>query len=205
MLTRSKAAGTSATVGLLAVLAASPGAGQSIFDDRGSVFSFGGVGFPSVVDTFAVMHVLRYPTPSLGVTMQYSTPLDRTARIDVYVYTGEATPGLGRDERLRGEFDLAVRGMVEYARQNPRAFRIVEQEERSVTVDDATGESHDGWQLEASVVERGVEQTSFLYLFSRGDYFLKYRISFATSLESTMRTRADAFLEETLADVSVDQ
>jgi hypothetical protein len=177
--------------------------GQGVFDDRGSRFSFGHVEFPSVIDTFAVMQTIRYPDPSLGVALQYRTPLDRTARLDLYVYPVRAAPDTNVVRVVKAEFDLAWRQIMEYAARNPQAFEVVREEHERVTIVDASGVSREGWQAEAEVTERGVEQTSFLYIFVKGDSYLKYRIAYAAALDSIMRPRVAAFVSQTLDLVSV--
>lgn len=177
---------------------------QSVFTDRASAFLFDGVAFPSVVDTFAVMQTVRYPDRSLGVAIQYLTPLDRSARLDLYVYPVRSAPG-AEDEVLRAEFDLALRGIAEYATQNPRSFQVISQLQDSVSIMDTAGQWRSGWRAESAARERGIEQTSFLYVFIKDGSYFKYRISYASAIESTMRPRVERFVATTLAEVSTQR
>lgn len=190
---------------ILGSLTPAPVVGQNVFSAKGEAFSFGGVSFPSVVDTFAVMRTSRYPDPRLGIVLHYLTPLHRTARLDIYVYPLQPRDSVEEDEVLRGEFDVALRDMERYASQNPERFEIISETHDSIALTDGDGRLRNGWSAEAAVRERGIQQVSFLYLFIKEGAFFKYRISYASTVDQSIRPRVVSFLSTTLAEVSVRQ
>ena len=190
-------------VALLCLSFAAPQAlpGQGIFESRGQFYSFSGVQFPSVVDTFAVLQAVRYPQVELGVSLQYSSPADPTARFSVYVYPVQIAAS---DEDVpRAEFERALEDIRQYAVQNPQRFQFSLQQVDSVAVMDSSGRAHKGWRATADTEEGGRSERSFLYVFVKEDSYLKYRLTYSMANADVMRQRADTFVRETLDGISL--
>jgi len=182
-----------------ALLAPLQARAQNIFSEGGEEFSFAGVTFPSVVDSFAVLRVTRYPQRELGVVLHYSSPLDRSLRFDLYVYPvnpGDST-ALG-NERAEVEFERSLMGLTGYAEQNPSRLQVLVDERGPVTVITASGQALEGHRASAGATEAGVAHRSLLYVFKMGTFYLKYRLSYAAAIEERIHPRVDAFLAESL-------
>lgn len=174
-------------------LAAAPLPAQGIFADRGQ-FSFGGVAFPAVADTFVVLDTRRWPDPALGVQLHYASPLDPSARLDIYVYPADG-------EGAEAEFREAVEEIIQYTEKNREGVTVTIDTTFAVTVADAGGGEHAGWHAAARLERRGVERPSVLYLFEKEGLFLKYRITHAREHRVRLEPHVRAFIAGTLAQI----
>lgn len=186
------------TAVLLCLIIASPSraVAQGHFADRKAQFTFSGVNFPSVVDTFAVLQVTRFPQPALGVVLRYSTPVDRVARFDLYVYPAP-------DDQARPEFDRALESMNTVAEQSRQNLQLSSEAITSVTITDSSGRSYIGWRAERTAGEGGASVRSLLYVFVKEESYFKYWLSYSAAADAEMRSRADAFVHATFDRVTV--
>jgi hypothetical protein len=176
-------------------------AGQSLFDDRDATFSFGGVHFPAVVDTFAVLHTTRFTRLDLGVMLRYGSPIHPVVRFDLYVYPAPDTVDV--DDGARAEFDGALESIRRYAERRAGGFELITSPAvDSITVTDVSGRSHTGWRAMFEAREQGVPQHSSLWVFRKGRSYLKYRLAYPTEVETDMEGRVRVFVERTLDRVA---
>lgn len=171
---------------------------QGHFADRTAQFTFSGVSFPSVVDTFAVIQVSRFPQPELGVLLRYLTPADRGGRFDLYVYPA-------RDDQARPEFDRALESMESLAEQNRQNPKMSSETIDTVTITDSSGRSYIGWRAEGIAGTGVASARSLLYVFVKEGSYFKYWLTYSAALDADMRSRADAFVRETFHRVTVGQ
>ena len=181
---------------IVLVLATIPAAGsaQGLFD-RQATFSFGGISFPAAVDTFTVMGTNRYPQPSLGVHLQYRTPLDPSASLDIYVYPT-------REAGLEAELGVAVQDIIRYTEENRQGVTATVDTTHAITLTDAAGRTHDGWVAIARFERRGDIRPTVLYLFEKDGRYFKYRVTHAAPLRQRLESHLDAFLAGTLAGIT---
>ncbi len=180
------------TLGLLmAALAIPPSAGaQESSAGEGNVFA--GVTFPSVVDTFQVMRVARWPDPALGVALTYMAP-GIPSELSVYVYPAS--------QDLKAEFDQAMQGISVYAEQNRDGVTVTIDGEEPVELTAADQEVYSGWKGTTTMRRGSRAQQSLLYVFEKDGGFVKYRVSYGRELRALMEERVETFLEETLESV----
>lgn len=169
---------------------------QGLFDSRGQIYSFSGVDFPSVVDTFAVLEAVRFPQVELGVSLQYSSPIDPAARFSLFVYP--VRPDADGADPAMGEFERALEDVQQYAAQNRQRFRFDLENVDSVAVVDDSGRTHSGWLATAEAREGGRSERSLLYVFVKDGSYFKYRLSYSLANAEEMRPRAEFFVRQTL-------
>ena len=160
-------------------------------------WSFAGVSFPSVVDTFVNNDAYRWVNaPRLGMSLNYVIPGDRGTELTLYIYPVRDDDSLGargdgRDERdqVTAEIErnsLKDRGMDE--------FRIT-----------ASGTLALGGQTGAHaiyLVRYGEDRvTSLLYVFVKDGMYYKLRASFAEDEEGEMLAHVRTFMQRALAEV----
>ena len=107
---------TSMLLVALAMGSAAAGAQRnSIFESGDHLWVVGDIQVPSVADTFALLRINRYPDLNLGVSLVYGGPSYRDLDLTLYIYP----PRVEVDDPVRFEYDLAVRGVHEYAARRP--------------------------------------------------------------------------------------
>lgn len=156
------------------------GTAQAPFETRGETFSFSGMSFPSVVDTFAVMQVQRYPNPNLGVQLQYRSPVAPRMPFDLYVYPVDEEKAEST-EMVKAEFDEALEGVLAYPREG---VEVMIESTDSVAFRTDNGVLFNGWMAEIRIDGGAAPQTSLLYVFEKDGWFMKYRISHYRSLRT---------------------
>lgn len=188
---------------LAATNLASPASAQSVFDRRSDDFTFAGVTFPAVVDTFAVLSVSRWPQVSMGVAIHYASPIASRSNFDVYVYPvpDSLLQRTSEVDRLEAEFAEALAGISEYREGRDGVTVELDYEEPS-------GMAWDGVQYHGlmgmTTLTRGTEvRRSLAYVFEKDGHFIKYRISFAREQWDGLEPRIEEFVAETLGRIRV--
>lgn len=194
-----RAAAVGAVAMLMLCTFPGPGAAQAPFETRGETFSFSGVSFPSVVDTFAVMQVHRYPNPKFGVQLQYRSPVAPRMPFDLYVYPVDEERAEST-ERVKSEFDEALEGVRAYPTED---VEVTIEATDSVAFRTDNGVIFKGWMAEIRMDGGAAPQTSLLYVFEKNGWFMKYRITHYRALRTALQPRVEAFLVGTLEDVQV--
>lgn len=194
-----RAAAVGAVVVLMLCTLLRPGTAQAPFETRGETFSIFGVSFPSVVDTFAVMQVQRYPNPNLGMQLHYRSPMAPRMPFDLFVYPVDEEKAES-SEMVKAEFDEALESVRAYPRTN---VEVTIEGTDSVAFRTDNGVLFEGWMAEIRMDGREGTQTSLLYVFEKNGWFMKYRISHRSSMRTALQDRVKAFLVGTLEDVQV--
>lgn len=178
-----------------------PLAAQTPFDDRDARYSFAGVQFPAVADTFAVMRVTRWPDASLGVMLGYMTPLEGSPNFDVYVYpASDPRGGLSVEKWLEQEFDDALDDIRRFGAGRQGVDVEVERRD-TLRVVAADGREYTGWVAETLFSGGSGSRRSLLYVFEKDGWFVKYRMTYDPAHRDVVDPRIDAFIAETLAGV----
>lgn len=155
-----------------------------------------GVRYPENVGAFAASRITRYPDPELGIGVSYLAQGLR-AEVSIYVYP---VPADASGNLLRGQFDADWQVMQRYAEQAREVELTVEGEGPiEVTADD--GAAFAGLRGEVVMRRQGQANASFLYLFQKGDAFIKYRVTYDRSLRLTLEPEVQRFISATLASV----
>lgn len=190
-----RASGLFLAVLLTLLLGAGPAGAQGIFDDRGERFSFGGVAFPAIADTFVVLDTRRWPNPALGVQLHYASPLDPSARVDVYVYPADA-------DGAEAELGEAVQEILRYTEENRDGVTVTIDTTHALTVTDPGGRAHAGWHAVGRFERQGNERPSLLWVFEKDGLFLKYRVTHAPEQRVRLEPHLRGFLAETLGAIA---
>lgn len=155
-----------------------------------------GVRYPENVGAFAASRITRYPDPELGMSVSYLAQGLR-AEISIYVYP---VPADASGDALRGQFDADWQVMQRYAEQ-ARDMEVTVEGEGAVEVTADDGTPFAGFKGEVVMRRQGQASASFLYLFRKGDAFIKYRVSYDRSLRLTVEPEVPRFISATLAGV----
>lgn len=171
---------------IVALLSVVPWPGSAVSAQATSVFDFpdrmwvvDGIQVPSVADTFALVDVRRWPRLNLGFSLQYATPLSNRADLNLYVYPVPAERrNLDETEVINSEFEAAVRGIYDYNAANRAGASITIDVEQETSLDLSNGEAVNGMHAEGTFERSETRRPTLLYVFVKGDHYLKYRISF---------------------------
>ena len=155
-----------------------------------------GVRFPEDVGPFAATRITRYPDPALGMGVSYMAQGLR-AEISIYVYPA---PTDAPEDLLKSQFEVDWQGVRQYAEQS-REMEVSVDGEGPVEITAEDGTIHAGFKGELTMRRQGQSHASFLYLFRKGDAFLKYRATYDRSIRLTLEPEVERFLRVTLASI----
>ena len=175
---------------------------QTVFDQPDETWLIADITVPTIVDTFALMEVNRWPQAARGIRLAYRTPMEPRASFDVFVYPVNATGGT-TEEQLVDEFDAARDEVTLYVRHDRENIEITALEESEVSVETSEGRVFNGFQAEMTFDREGDLSRSLLLVFKKDGYFIKYRLSHAPHLRERLETPIQALLKASLSRIQL--
>jgi hypothetical protein len=178
------------------------GEAQTAFERPDETWLVADITVPTIVDTFALMEVNRWPQAARGIRLAYRTPMEPRASFDVFVYPVNATGGIP-EEQLANEYDAARDEVTLYARHGRENIEITALEESEVSVETSEGLVFNGFQAEMSFDREGDLLRSLLLVFKKDDYFIKYRLTHQPHLRERLEAPIQALLEASLSRIQL--
>ena len=162
--------------------------------DGGGLSTFVGVHFPDEAAGFHVTQATRYPDPSLGIGLTYGS---ERARMDITVYVYPVSPG--EPEDLAGaEFDRGWQELQEYTASQREGVELElgDVEPWEVTTPDGTRFA--GRRGEGTLRMGATALSTWLYVFVKGDSYIKYRVTLERASRRLLAPDLEAFVARTL-------
>lgn len=156
---------------------------------------------PVRADTFALLSGRRWPRLSLGIGLQYFSPISPEADVSLYVYPIQPERAGDVAAAVQAEFNDAVRGVFDFQAAERAGIVVTIGAREEVTLEVASGQPVRGMRATGTFTRGADVRVTSVWVFARGDQYFKYRITHPAADSEKLGPHLAAWIRVTYAGV----
>lgn len=192
---------------MLAVTGVSLGREGPVQAQAGTIFEVNhpwvveGFRVPKRADSFALLVARRWPQLSLGISLQYFTPISPNASVTLYVYPIPPEQAGDVAAALLAEFEVAVRAAFNEEVLARSGVTVAMGIREGAAIELSDGTRVGGLWAAGSMTRGSDQQASSVWVFAKDGHFFKYRVTHPGQDWARLEPRVAAWMRATYEGV----